>query len=611
MSESVNGETNLHVLVVDDDPITRELLGRFLRSEGHTVALADNGAVALDTFERDRGFDLFMIDVTMPVMGGLELCRQLKKRLKRWVPIMMISANAEESAQVAGLDIGADYYVTKPLSFPVLRAKVRASQRVADLTRELEASNERLSDYFNRNNADNDLARELLDRILLQGADSDTNARYIINPAGDFSGDMIVSTRSPAQRFYTLIADATGHGLPAAITLMPAVETFSRLAREGYSLEAIVRELNTRLRLSLPRGRFVAATLVMVEPHTHRLEVWNGGNPAAYLVDNAARTMTKRFPAAHPPLGVLSDEDFDAGVQHHAHRHEETFVACTDGVIEAMDSTGQMFGSARLERLLTSAERGDDLLSELDAALDTFTGSTSAGDDRTLYILPLEELSTDLPSSWQEHRSAAQLPDPREQSSGGWYFALGARGDVLSDAELAPLVNGVLNQTGLSGEEADRAHVCITELLNNAIDHGVLGLDSNLKLSPEGFETYYAERRKRLQSLQEGGVFIRVHLDHIANRHLLRVEVSDSGSGFQDRRGTEAPDRPTDGDATPTIPHGRGIRLVRRLSDRLAFHDGGATAEFHISITGDTVMASGVPSGKQGETHGQNSAYRG
>lgn len=611
MAKALNGETPLHVLVVDDDPITRELLGRFLRSEGHTVTLAENGAIAMETYERDPGFDLFMIDVTMPVMGGLELCRRLKQQADQWVPIMMISANAEESAQIAGLDIGADYYVTKPLSFPVLRAKVRASQRVAALTRQLQASNERLSDYFNRNNADNDLARELLDRILLQGAEDGTNARYIIDPAGDFSGDMIVSTRSPAQRYYTLIADATGHGLPAAITLMPAVETFTRLAREGYSLEAIVRELNTRLRASLPRGRFVAATIIMVEPHTHRLEVWNGGNPTAYLVDNAERTLIKRFPAAHPPLGVLADEDFDARIQHHAHRFEETFVACTDGVIEAMDSDGRMFGSASLERLLTAADRGDDLLSELDEALDRFTGHASVGDDRTVFILPLSDLSEDLLPAWLAERTVEPLPDRRERSSGGWYFALGATGDVLSDAELTPLVNGVLSQTGLSGEEADRAHVCITELINNAIDHGVLDLDSNLKLSPEGFERYYSERRKRLQALRQGGVFIRVHLDHIGNRHLLRVEVSDSGSGFREPGSAPVDGQTRPRDSSPAMPHGRGIRLVRRLSDRLAFHDGGATAEFHISITGGTDSPNGAPDVNQGETHGQNSAYRG
>lgn len=252
---AITPQDRLHVLVVDDDVTIRRLLGSFLRAEGHTVSFAEHGGDALAQFERDSGFDLFMIDVTMPVMDGLALCEALKDRLDRWVPIMMMSANAAESDEVEGLDIGADYYLTKPISFPLLRARVRASQRIARLQRDLETTNARLADYYNRSRADSDLARELLDRLLHQGEEKALEARYILNPAGDFNGDIILSIRSPSQRQYSLIADATGHGLPAALALMPVVETFSRLAREGYSLETVVRELNARLRSSLHRRR--------------------------------------------------------------------------------------------------------------------------------------------------------------------------------------------------------------------------------------------------------------------------------------------------------------------------------------------------------------------
>ncbi|HET8848329.1 MAG TPA: SpoIIE family protein phosphatase [Marinobacter sp.] len=581
-------EQALHILVVDDDPTTRVLLASFLRQEGHTVAMAENGQEALLLFERDRAFDLFIIDVTMPVMDGLTLSQALKARLERWVPIILISANAEERSQVLGLDVGADYYLTKPVSFPLLRANVRASQRIASLQRELETTNDSLVNYFNRINADNDLARELLDRILYQSEENDTSARYIISPAGDFSGDMIISTRSPAQRYYSMIADATGHGLPAAITLMPAVETFTRLARDGYSLETIVRELNTRLRESLPRGRFVAATLIMVEPHTHRLEIWNGGSPAAYLIDNTERTIIKQFPARHPPLGVLADDDFDVRIQSHAHRAEYTLVACTDGVVEAESADGAMFGSRGLEALLVSKERDDDILLELDRTLDRFTGGGDGRDDRTLLVLPLENIMPVI------HPLRPEMDEPgldgvpegghEERSSGGWYFAIGVRGDVLSEAELAPTVNGMLSHVGLMGEDADRAHVCVTELINNAIDHGVLGLDSSLKQSPDGFDQYFKERRSRLRRLKEGGVFVRAHLDRMGDYQSLRVAVSDSGSGFGVGPDGEAL-MPRAGDLPAHAPHGRGIRLVQRLADRLVFHDGGSTAEFHITVT--------------------------
>lgn len=581
-------QESLHVLVADDDPATRSLLGYFLKSEGHTVALAEHGQSALELFELDQAFDLFLIDATMPVMDGLALSEALKERLDRWVPIIMISANIEESAQVEGLDIGADYYLVKPISFPLLRAHVRASQRIARLHRELENTNRKLADYYSRNNSDNDLARQLLDRILQQGQDAAVKASYIINPAGDFSGDMIVSMRTPGQRHYSMIADATGHGLPAAITLMPAVDIFSRLAREGYSLETIVRELNSRLRASLPRGRFVAATIVMIEPHTHRIEIWNGGNPSAYLIDNQRRGILQKFSARHPPLGILPEEEFDGSVRSVATLPDSTFVACTDGVVEAEAPDGSMFGSRGLEDLLVSKSRSDDILAELDQTLTSFASPVSSKDDRTMLVLPLDHLVSNLIEASDIGVEAA--PGSRDwrfegDSSGGWYLAVGVRGDVLQSAELAPLFNGLLSQIGVTGRDAERANVCVTELINNAIDHGVLGLDSSLKQSPNGFEKYFSQRQKRLEQLKEGGVFVRAYLDRVAGIHHMRITVSDSGSGFDvNEIGDNLPHGISAHDQVLAVPHGRGLRLVQRLADKLAFHDGGATSEIHIFV---------------------------
>lgn len=574
---------NLHIMVVDDDPATRGLLESFLRSEGHTVALAEHGAAALTLFEKDQSFDMFIIDVTMPIMNGSELCRVLSKRLEHWVPIIMISANADENDQVAGLDIGADYYLTKPISLALLRAKVAASQRIARLQRELQSSNEQLEDYYNNNRSDNDLARQLLDGILHHGQDKILDARYMINPAGDFSGDLFISMSSPAQRHYSMVADATGHGLPAAITLLPAVETFSRLAREGYSLETVVREVNARLKDSLPRGRFVAATVIMIEAHTRRLEIWNGGNPTAYLINNPERAIISRFPAQHPPLGIMNDDDFDARIQSYAYQPEHTLVACTDGVVEAEAADHSLFGKQGLESLLLSKTRHDDILIELNHKLMQFTG-TQPTDDRTVLVLPLDQVIDNLPAIVAQSKPDTAPPEEIDApSSGAWFLSVGVQGESLQEAELAPLIHGLLAQIGVTGDDADRAHVCVTELINNALDHGVLKLDSSLKETPDGFDTYFNERHRRLQMLRDGSVFIRMKLDRIASRHCLQVAVSDSGDGFATKKGETNHDQ--DGAMCPVIPHGRGIRLVQRLADRLMFHDGGATAEFYMSLS--------------------------
>ncbi|MDI9245627.1 SpoIIE family protein phosphatase [Marinobacter sp. CHS3-4] len=595
--------SSLHILIADDDPVMRNVLGNFLKSEGHTVVLAEDGAHALELFEKDKDFGLFVLDVKMPHIDGLSCCARIKKQLTRWVPIMMVSANSEERSQVEGLDIGADYYLTKPVQFALLRAYVRAAQRASALQNEVQEKSRRLEDYYNKSQSDNDLARQLLDRLLHSSESTSLDAKYIIDPAGEFSGDLIVSMRSPSHRLYSMVADATGHGLPAAITLIPAVETFSRLSREGYSVETIVRELNTRLRSSLPRERFVAAAVMMFEPHTQRLEIWNGGCPQVYLLDNESRQIAKTFPATHPPLGILDAPRFDAKVTGASYQKHQTIVACTDGVVESEDPSGNMFGQKGLERVLTCHDRSRDLIRAIGSALDEFTAAESAADDRSLLILPLGSIEFEGEDSVISEDDDSDITvvnsdiDLTAMATGGWYFALGVRGDALKDAELAPIVNNVIGRMGVTGEKADKAHVCITELLNNAIDHGVLGMDSSLKSNPEGFAEYFEERQKRLSQLDYGGVFIRANLDRSGRNYALSVTVSDTGEGFgyKDENATEASSLP--------VPSGRGIKLVRRLADRLTFHDGGATSEFRIVIMAGE---SGQPQQKISEIEPEN-----
>ncbi len=580
MKPEPSGQRSLRILLVDDDVATRTLLGSFLKQQGHRVVSAIHGADALEVFLAQPAFDLFIIDVTMPVMDGLTLCAELKRRLETWVPIMMISANAEENDQVQGLDIGADYYLSKPISFPLLKAKLAASQRIAGLYGDLQEKTDALQRYYNRSRADNDLARELLDRIFHGDAEQQVDAQYMVNPAGEFSGDMIVSLRTPSQRHYSFVADATGHGLPAAITLMPAADTFYRLAREGYSLGAIARELNHRLRASLPRGHFIAASLIMVEPYSRRLEIWNGGNPPVCLFDQHKRELIRRFPSSHPPLGVLPDQEFDPRLAGCVYDPNHALVACTDGIVETEAPDGALFGLERFEAVLTDPERDEDITQAVNQAMNRFSDGSEARDDRTILVLPLigfesGELTyhSELDISRGDMAEDAML---QSRSREGWYFSVGVRGRTLKDAELSPMVNQMLTHIGLTGRSADRAHVCITELINNAIDHGVLGLDSALKSSPEGFDRYFKERRRRLAALGNGGVFIRANLDQLQGRYLLTMSISDTGRGFDPEQYHHCGE---DG-----APCGRGIRLVRELADGFRYSDDGATAEFQIVL---------------------------
>jgi DNA-binding response OmpR family regulator len=114
------------VLVVDDDPVVRDVVGKYLERDGHTVFEAGDGRRAMQLFE-ERHPELVVLDVMLPELDGLELCRRI--RASSEVPVILLTARAEEADRVVGLELGADDYVTKPFSPRELAARVKSVLR--------------------------------------------------------------------------------------------------------------------------------------------------------------------------------------------------------------------------------------------------------------------------------------------------------------------------------------------------------------------------------------------------------------------------------------------------------------------------------------------------
>src|SRR5204862_8193103 len=124
----------MKILVVDDERAVRESLRRALELEGYDVALAPDGRAALERLEaKNDQPDAVVLDVLMPGPDGLEVCRRLRKAGSR-VPVLMLTARDEGESRVAGLDAGADDYVTKPLALEELLARLRALLRRTSTT---------------------------------------------------------------------------------------------------------------------------------------------------------------------------------------------------------------------------------------------------------------------------------------------------------------------------------------------------------------------------------------------------------------------------------------------------------------------------------------------
>ena len=114
------------ILLVDDEQSIQTLLSYPLRKDGYHVTSALDGSEALQRFEEGR-FDLVILDLMLPRLDGVEVCRQLRSRSQ--VPIIMLTAKGSETDKVAGLEVGADDYITKPFSMREFRSRVKAALR--------------------------------------------------------------------------------------------------------------------------------------------------------------------------------------------------------------------------------------------------------------------------------------------------------------------------------------------------------------------------------------------------------------------------------------------------------------------------------------------------
>jgi two-component system KDP operon response regulator KdpE len=122
--------TNARILVVDDEPQIRRVMRTTLVSRGYMVSTARNGEEALEKVREER-FDLVLLDINMPGIGGMEACRII--RAQGDIPIVILSIGNAEKEKVEALDAGADDYVTKPFSMPELLARIRAALRRSPL----------------------------------------------------------------------------------------------------------------------------------------------------------------------------------------------------------------------------------------------------------------------------------------------------------------------------------------------------------------------------------------------------------------------------------------------------------------------------------------------
>ena len=540
-------------LVVDDDATARLMLKSLLSRLGYEIVVAADGREAVSRFESDA-VDIVFLDINMPHMDGLQAAQRMKAlSVQDFVPILFVTGASETRDLVRGIDAGGDDFLTKPFDEAVLKAKIRAFERIRTLHRNAAL-------LHARERADWQVAQSLLGDVLM-GPNPRTPAIHAdITAADAFSADVFLAEYSPSGDLNLLLADFTGHGLAAALAALPTAQTFRSMTAKGFAPQQILLEIERKLRAELPTGKFMAAAFVQISHSLERIWVANLGMPDIVLLDSAG--VRARIKSHGLPLGVGAERDAGDLVRLLTVTRGERLLLASDGVHETLNACGEQFGAGRLEDAARTSQQGL-LIYGVKDALARFRGDEPMSDDSSLVEVQLvPELfeRSDVAQSHPSHGAEAA------GASGQWRMSLELHADALRVTDPVPMLITQLQQ--VPGLEAQRSvlYTVLSELYSNALEHGVLGLSSTLKEQPDGFERYLAARERQLAELSEGFVRINAVCALWPSGGQLEIEVEDSGRGFDWR---VQPPGPHDD------VHGRGLQLVRGLCQSVAFEGAG------------------------------------
>lgn len=555
----------MRILVIDDSQTNLVALRSLLEVFGYTVTTARDGVEGVAEFERDPP-DIVLMDIMMPNMDGYEATRAIKKRCGgRYIPVIFVTSLTGTDDLVRGIEAGGDDFIARPFDAGVLRAKLTAFRRVIGVHANLLAHERAMAEQNKRLSLEMRIGQTVLAKITGQGLSNPRMLRHWIFPMGVFCGDLLLSARTPSGGVIILLGDITGHGLSAAIGAQPVADIFYGMSAKGFSIGDIVGEINRRVYSTLHPEIFCAACLVELDPERTTATVWNGAMPDVFVV-NTATGEQRRVKSSHQALGVIPDDKFDRRTEILSIGEHDRIFLFSDGFIEAKDQKRQRFGQARTAQFFENLRDWSAPIDGLKQSLLAFLGTVSPGDDVSVVEIICAAADT-----------AATDPGQLKQQNAKpsrWHAEVTLFADSIQACNPVPVITGLIMQVQSPLAHRERIFTVVSELVTNAVDHGLLGLESSLKSGPEGFVRYFQARAVALAALKSGWVRIELNHEPDGDRGMLTIRVEDSGSGFdvaafERRQGAEKNEAYS----------GRGIGLVRRLCGEARYNGRGNAVE--------------------------------
>lgn len=393
METQINELTNSsRILFVDDEPdvevLMKQRFRKQIKEKRFTLLFAHNGIEALDILSREPEIRLVVSDINMPEMDGLTLLKEINEKFPNVIPII-VSAYGDMNNIRAAMNLGAFDFVTKPINFDDLNLTIEKTLFHVQRLLDAQSTKSRLESILHELNVASQIQQSILPRDFIKNDNIDMYAQMIAAKeiGGDFYDFFWIDEEKT--KLALVIADVSGKGVPAAL-FMTVTRTLLR-ANAGIYIDN-PGECLSRMNLTLQRDNtnmmFVTAFYGILDMKTGIFTYSNAGHNPPHIIRQNGSVET--IPKSHGmALGV--SEDIKYGQDEITFFPGDMLYLFTDGVTEAENGTGILFGEPRLTSSLASYHHlsANELVNTIRSDLTNYAAGTPQSDDITMLAIRL------------------------------------------------------------------------------------------------------------------------------------------------------------------------------------------------------------------------------
>jgi phosphoserine phosphatase RsbU/P len=378
------------ILIIDDDSTMRLVLKKTLEKVGYEVTVTNNGAEGLTEAKKIHPA-LILCDWMMPIMDGLEVCKQIKADDDLSAAFfILLTARGEVEDKIKGLDTGADDFVSKPIDLNELKARVRAGIRLYELNHALRNQKQVLEELNQKLQRELDEAAEYVRSLLPSPLTGKVKTDALFNPSAQLGGDCFDYYWLDQDNLAIYLLDVSGHGVGAAllsVSVLNVLRSQSLPQTNFYQPSEVLNALNRNFQM-LNGDKYFTIWYGVYNLSKRQITYSNAGHPPALMIsgNSSEDLLTNQLGCPSIPIGILPEGEFID--EHFALQPSSIMYIFSDGVYEIQLSSGKIWGLQAFSNLLAMNHHCQ--LTVVMNEIRNLTGARTFDDDFSLLKIQFE-----------------------------------------------------------------------------------------------------------------------------------------------------------------------------------------------------------------------------